>query len=365
MKIYTKLRWMYLVFSLSPLALILWLGYQTRLEQDPLFNQLMASGIIAALFIAFTGPWITQQWIFLHQIKRIEKFCRNIKEGEYETTLPVPNESRDKDEDNEMVNLMRDLNWMAHRIGNREKELQRSINELSESHREIREKSLHLEQANSSLKLAQMQLQTQKTELEQAFAQMHLLAMTDALTQIANRRSFFDSFHHILTLAQREKRPVSLLMLDIDHFKQINDQYGHQAGDWVLIELASRLRACIRHSDIAARIGGEEFALLLPETDYSGASTIANRIYAAINQQAFELPENPGTQVTASLGMCSLNPNSPYPALDVFVHYADQALYCCKQEGRNGICRYDPTSHLINKIAPAAFQPYITRSKTN
>lgn len=364
MKIYTKLRWTYLVFSLSPLALILWLGHQTHLEQDRLFSQVMASGVIVALFFAFAGPWITQRWIFLHQIKRIENFCKSVKDGEYETILPVPNESREKDEDNEMITLMRDLNWMAHRIGNREKELRHSINELSSSHREIREKSLRLEQANSSLKLAHVQLQVQKAELEQAFSQMHQLAMTDVLTQIANRRSFFDSLHRILGFAQRESRPVSLIMLDIDHFKQINDQYGHQAGDRVLIELASRLRSCIRLSDIAARIGGEEFALLLPDTGYSGAWTTVDRIYAAINRLAFELPENPVVQVTASLGLCSLNPGSPYPPLDVFVRYADQALYYCKQEGRDGICHYDPASHSIGKIVPSV-QRLTSRSMTS
>jgi diguanylate cyclase (GGDEF)-like protein len=363
MRIYTKLRWTYLVFSLSPLAAILWLGHQTYLERDPLFNQVMALGVITALFIAFAGPWITQQWIFLRQIKRIENFCRSVKDGDYETVLPVPNESREKDDDNEMVNLMRDLNWMAYRIGTRERELRRSISELSESHRETREKTIRLEQANSALKLAHVQLKVQKAELEQAFSQMHQLAMTDALTQIANRRSFFDSLHHILGFAQRENRPVSLIMLDIDHFKQINDQYGHQVGDWVLIELAARLRGCTRLSDIAARIGGEEFALLLPDTDFSGAWVMADRVYAAINQQAFELPENPAARVTTSLGLCSLAPGSPYPALDVFVRYADQALYCCKEGGRDGICRYDPASHSIDKIAPS-FQRSMNRSTT-
>lgn len=356
MKLCTKLRWTYLVSALGPLAVMFWMSRQTILEQNAQYSQVMAAGVISAICIGLAGPGLTKNWVFLKQIKAIEHFCLSVKEGHYGASLKVPNENRDKDEENEIINLMRHLNWMAHHIGRRETDLRRSLQALSESHREVREKSLSLETANQSLRQAQILLQAQTSELEQAFSQMQRLAMTDALTQIGNRRFFFESLHQYLAVAQQGNQHISLLILDIDHFKLINDQYGHQAGDWVLSEFAARLRNCIRHSDIAARIGGEEFGLLLPDTDDTGASTIANRIYAVINQQDFLLPNLEARRITASLGVCSLQPGVPYPALDVFVNYADKALYCCKRKGRDGIYRYDPVSHLIHSAVPKLLQ---------
>lgn len=324
MKIYTKLRWTYLAFSLAPLLLTIWMARHSLLQQNPQFGRIMAAGVVAALTIALAGPWLTQRWIFLSQVKEIEKFCLAVKEGNYGISLIVPNESRDKEDENEMVNLMRDLNWMAHRIGYRE----------------------------NSLRKAQAELRVQKAELERAFDKMQHLAMTDALTQVANRRSFFESLQLSYRTARQAKRPISLLLLDIDHFKQINDHYGHQAGDQVLCELASRLSGCVRHTDTVARVGGEEFALLLPEATRTDAWMIADQICAVVNRQSFNLSEGHKLRVTVSIGLCSLDKGNSYPAHNVFVRYTDQALYYCKDSGRDGVCRYDPIKHSIDKIGP-------------
>lgn len=350
MRIETKLRGVCLLFALGPLFFIIWQAMQTPLRNDTFFNQVLALAFVAAIFFALIGPWFAKRWLFYRQIEDVERFCLAVKEGRYDISLPVPNEACDKEDENELISLMRDLNWMAHRIGRREQELQRSLCDLAESHREIHEKTISLEDANSSLLQVQEQLKAQKAELEQAFVEMRHLAMTDALTEISNRRYFFECLSRELLEADKDTQPLSLLMLDIDHFKKINDRFGHQGGDVVLRELARRLQHCIRRSDILARIGGEEFAIVLPNTDCCSAFGIAQRIYTTINQQPFQLYSQQGTTVTVSIGLCSLV-RSTYPAMDDFFRYADAALYHCKQCGRNGICRYDPTSHKIGKLS--------------
>ncbi|MEJ7845594.1 MAG: PAS domain S-box protein [Acidimicrobiales bacterium] len=153
-------------------------------------------------------------------------------------------------------------------------------------------------------------------------------ATTDAVTGLANNRAFYERLHAEVERTGRYRRNLSVVMLDLDHFKQVNDLHGHQAGDRVLAEVARRLRAEARDGDLVARIGGEEFAWLMPETDQEGALAVAERARRAIHDGPFA---EVGT-VTVSAGVCA---STCGPDAGELVRHADLALYRAKGGGRN------------------------------
>jgi diguanylate cyclase (GGDEF)-like protein/PAS domain S-box-containing protein len=161
------------------------------------------------------------------------------------------------------------------------------------------------------------------------------LALTDYLTGLPNRRSFQERLAAEVGRAQRHGRPLALVVLDVDHFKEINDRFGHQVGDRVLVEFARRLSALARAGEEVARVGGEEFAWILPETDGAGAQVAAERARRRIAAEPF-----PGVgRVTVSGGLCDLDQASGSTEL---FRLADVALYWAKGQGRNRIVRYSP-----------------------
>jgi diguanylate cyclase (GGDEF)-like protein len=165
-----------------------------------------------------------------------------------------------------------------------------------------------------------------------------MLAATDALTGLSNRRAFFSVLEQHLSLANRYSRPLSIILADIDHFKGVNDSFGHQAGDAVLAHFARLMKNTLRTSDIAARIGGEEFALLLPETASQGAYCLAERLRSAVVENVCYHAGDP-IHLTVSFGLACLSgeSHSGAPSCDEFMHLADDALYCAKREGRNRV----------------------------
>lgn len=173
---------------------------------------------------------------------------------------------------------------------------------------------------------------TEITQRKADEARLRRLATTDPLTGLSNRRHFFERGAQELRRAARYRRPLALLMLDIDHFKSVNDRYGHEAGDAVLRDLAERLRAGLRTSDLAGRIGGEEFAVLLPETTAEQAELLAERLRAAIAAD----PLGPDLGITVSLGVALAVPASE-ETLDPVLRRADAALYRAKAGGRNQV----------------------------
>jgi diguanylate cyclase (GGDEF)-like protein len=176
-------------------------------------------------------------------------------------------------------------------------------------------------------------------ELEQSRVRLAELANTDPLTKLKNRRSFQEHGAHHLGMARRYKIDLSLLLLDIDHFKNINDRHGHQTGDQVLIKVADSLAEQVRVVDIVARIGGEEFAILLPATNRLGAAVLAERIRAAIEQAEFPA-DGKALAVTVSVGIASLAAE-PVDSIDELLAIADKRLYLAKNSGRNRICVND------------------------
>jgi two-component system cell cycle response regulator len=167
------------------------------------------------------------------------------------------------------------------------------------------------------------------------------LAATDSLTGLHNRRAFIEMVERDVSLAQRHEWPLSFLLLDIDHFQQVNDQHGHAAGDEVLASVARTLAQTVRKSDLVARWGGEEFVVALTHTSASGARVMAERLRRQINERKVELsadgaspsPRGP-LSMTASIGVASLAPGE---TLEELIARADRAMYAAKSRGRNRV----------------------------
>ncbi len=161
---------------------------------------------------------------------------------------------------------------------------------------------------------------------------LHRLSITDGLTKVYNRRYFFELSERMISLSKREHKAVSLLMLDIDHFKAINDTYGHQAGDTVLVAFAKKIQDMTRNSDLFARIGGEEFAVLLYDASLEDARAVAQNICNTIAAYDF-FDKEQLIDVTVSIGVASMSHD--VDSLDTLQHNADQRLYKAKESGRN------------------------------
>lgn len=163
---------------------------------------------------------------------------------------------------------------------------------------------------------------------------LNLLATTDTLTGLANRRHALESMHAMALRAQRDGTQFGVIMLDVDHFKKVNDTYGHPMGDRVLREVARIVQMSVRSYDVAARFGGEEFLVLCDSADLATTMEVAERIRCAVARHAFERGEGQAPlQVTVSLGVCACT-TTPQTMMQL-IERADQALYRAKQEGRN------------------------------
>ncbi|MBI3778545.1 MAG: diguanylate cyclase [Gammaproteobacteria bacterium] len=164
------------------------------------------------------------------------------------------------------------------------------------------------------------------------------LAVTDKLTGLRNRRMFDQRLMEEIAHATRNAKPLSLLMIDVDDFKRINDTHGHVGGDRVLQILGHVLSGQLWKVDLAARYGGEEFAVILPQTDFQAATNVAERIRRSIEETTIPMPDKHSVGVTVSVGVacfprCGENPES-------LIEHADQALYTAKKEGKNRVCLY-------------------------
>ena len=171
-------------------------------------------------------------------------------------------------------------------------------------------------------------------ELRRTEAELEALATTDALTGLHNRRYFYERLSIELGRTQRYDRPLALIAIDLDHFKTVNDTRGHQFGDFVLAETAVILRQNLRETDIVARNGGEEFAVLLPETNITQALAVAEKLREAFAGYTFDNGEAQPISLTLSLGVAVLSHGKPDADL-ALVAAADAALYAAKEAGRN------------------------------
>lgn len=172
-------------------------------------------------------------------------------------------------------------------------------------------------------------------ELRKAYKQLEYQASHDSLTELLNRRAIFDVLRREISRINRTNNPITVILADIDHFKSINDTYGHSMGDAVLVETAKRLTECVRPYDSVGRIGGEEFLVVLPECNSEDGSVVAERIRASIARDLFIIPGQT-LSITTSIGLATASPSQTIEP-DSLITAADQALYRAKRGGRNKI----------------------------
>ena len=165
------------------------------------------------------------------------------------------------------------------------------------------------------------------------------LSITDGLTQLYNSRHFYAQLKGEIERCNRYDHKLSLLLLDIDNFKDYNDTYGHLEGDKILVRLGRVIKSCLRNMDTAYRYGGEEFTIILPDTDVDEANTVAERLRTAVSAEDFTDGIRPGVRITISIGVTQYFREEKIAS---FVQRADQAMYRSKQAGRNKVsCIFD------------------------
>ncbi len=177
------------------------------------------------------------------------------------------------------------------------------------------------------------------TEKRNSTEELIKASFNDHLTGISNRRAFFDVAGIEFERCKKRPRPLSLLSIDADHFKKVNDTFGHATGDEVLKHLAKILQDCVREMDLVARLGGEEFSALLPSTDMQGAIKIAERIRSSIAESLLEV-NGQKIRYTVSIGVSTVNEN--VTGIDMLLKIADEALYASKHGGRNRVTAIHP-----------------------
>ena len=190
--------------------------------------------------------------------------------------------------------------------------------------------------------MARLSIGERILELETRLQEM---AIHDSLTGLLNRRALYAKIQVEMNRATRELSPISMIMLDIDHFKSINDRYGHQAGDKALCMTSEVLLQNKRAYDAIGRWGGEEFLVLLPRTGMTDARTVAERFRSAIASARLSLADGRGVRFTVSLGVSSVMDG--HIDIEALIHQADAAMYLAKHQGRNRICLAD--ENFLNK----------------
>ena len=262
-------------------------------EADDTVQLAFAIGLVAALF-ASALAWLAARRLSV-DLYALADAASGVEAGRAGSDIPAMQSSR------EVQQLSQSLGRMTHHLV--------AAREAMEE--KVRLRTLELEAANRALDLQ---------------------ARTDALTGLLNRRGFETQMAFAVALARRSSRPLSLITLDVDHFKRVNDTYGHEAGDEVLRRLARTLESRLRGSDVVARLGGEEFVALLPDTDLNGAQSIAQALVTAMAEQQDPVV---GT-ITVSAGVATMRGAEDNGA--AMLRRGDAALYEAKGQGRNRVC---------------------------
>jgi len=215
-------------------------------------------------------------------------------------------------------------------------------------------KPFHLGELEARLRAGKRIVDLQN-ELISARETLRIQAMQDPLTQILNHGAILDDLLSEINRAHRERQPLSLILADLDDFKNVNDSYGHVAGDQVLIEVARRMRNCLRSYDAIGRYGGEEFLIVLPNSDDSQAIQLAERIRIAISSEPFRFQKVDLT-VTISQGVTTWTEPDSIP-IEWLIQAADRALYGVKHSGRNAVQHLEFDRHAEGTLAPMFVSP--------
>ena len=212
-------------------------------------------------------------------------------------------------------------------------------------------KPFHLGELEARLRAGKRIVDLQN-ELIAARETLRIQAMQDSLTQILNHGAILDALLSEINRSHREYQSLSLIMADLDGFKKVNDSYGHVMGDQVLIEVARRMRNCLRSYDAIGRYGGEEFLIVLPNSDDLQALRLAERIRLAVSSESFRF-HNIDLTVTVSQGVTTWDEPHPIP-VELLIQAADRGLYIVKNGGRNGV-EHVPFTHQVDEAGSSKF----------
>jgi diguanylate cyclase (GGDEF)-like protein len=302
---------------------IAWLTVEPpRAEQAWLLDALCLAKQYLLVFGGALALIASLTMVLLQQshLRRFSVAIQRLASGDWDARVAYP--ARD-----EFGYLARAFNQMA-------QQLQQAFEAQEQQREELLAQNEELERMHAQLQQAHQELATLNAELLEANRALAQAAVTDGLTGLKNHRAFREALHSAAQMAERLQQPLSLIMFDIDHFKQFNDTFGHPAGDELLRQVAQVLRESARAYDVAARYGGEEFALLLPNTTLEQAVQVAERL-----RQQIRAIENPHAPVSASFGVATYRRGTPPATL---VYEADAALYRAKRSGRDQVCVYQP-----------------------
>ena len=264
-------------------------------------------GLNATLF--FVAAPLLVDLFFLRDMHALNAFVDEVKKGRFDAELPVRSQPMHEEDEGEFMRLRRSLNWMVRQI-------------------EVREKSITEEIERVRLLNAELERQS----------------VTDPMTGLFNYGYFWSEISKSVSTFQREGRPFSLVVADIDYFKKVNDTYGHPAGDAVLKGVAVVLQEHVRDTDVLARIGGEEFGIILNHPSSVDAPSLLQRLQENIRQAAFPLDDGRCLRVTMSMGFVTIATRSAVSAEDM-VKRADDALYFVKRNGRNSVVDWSEIQH--------------------
>jgi len=274
----------------------------------------MVISLSVHLVVVFAlSPFFTN-WLFTRHIKRIQTFVEELKNGDFTKRLPVTADSLIEMDSSELNQLHQSLNWMARQIDIREQTIRAQLEDTKQREQDLQN-----------------------------------MVIRDSMTKLFNRKYFREKVSLALSQLEHHDCPFALAILDIDFFKKINDGYGHLTGDAVILKLARLLEQHVRGEDIVARIGGEEFAVLLTHADQTSAEKVLTRLQAGIRAMEIPLEDGLCLQITVSIGFVAVHTTLPANQDELF-HQADMALYHVKQNGRNGLKHWssDETAMALN-----------------
>lgn len=317
-----------LVVDLNPQIYVS--AYMTRLSWSFLATMVLAV-IMAIAFAAMS------YYVFSRPLVRLGNYLIKSDPTDERRPLEMPPYHRHDDEVQLLGSVTVGLFGM----------IRGQVGQLRRARDELQDANIHLEE----------RVEQRTRELNDAMQRLEILASTDPLTGLPNRRAFLSRFEEAISIWRRRETPVSIILLDIDRFKAFNDTYGHQAGDAVLVELGKVMKHTLRTIDVPARLGGEEFAVLLPGEELEGAMKLAERLRVAFEQTSVEFGGSK-LSFTASFGVAglpsaegvkvfdqdvihqfeALKSHNDTDISDALYSMADAALYAAKEGGRN-CCR--------------------------
>lgn len=269
------------------------------------------------IFLIALGEFIALSFIIINPVKTITKSISNAVDESGQVNANIPITSND-----EFGQLAFQFNKLGTQLNRANNQLQRKI-----------------EVADEKLIETNKQLLKQAEELKRMNKEFLQLSITDGLTGLYNRRHYEELIKVEMGLSQRHGDPNSILLLDIDHFKSVNDTYGHIAGDIVLKAVAKCMLKNIRKTDVLCRVGGEEFVVICKRVDKENLVTVANKLRVAIENLLIPL-NGQMVKVTISIGGATISGKTANTTIDELYRQADNALYYCKEHGRNKYIHY-------------------------